>query len=485
MNGPIRRLAVGMFSAFAVLLVTVTWYQVVRADDLKGDPLNPRPALSERGKERGLIITSDGLVVARSVESAESKRSFTREYPAGEAFAHVVGYTSFIFGDTGIEGAYASSLRSRRDLTISDLLAAILGQDLRPLNVELTIDSVLQQAAVEALGDQRGAIVALDPATGAVLAAVSTPSFDPVDLIGDDAAANWEAYLNDPGEPFRDRATRELYAPGSTFKVVVAATAQDVGLAGPGTTFDDPRELALPGSDATISNFDGGPCNDGESTTLLNAFVRSCNTVFGDLAMQLGAEEIGVTASSLGFNRQIEYPWSVPEARWQTEELVDDAAALAQSGIGERDVRATPLHMAMIAAAVANEGVAVSPYLVKRVFDAGGDTTDSTDLNELGRAMSANTAQVLTQMMERVVTSGTGRRAAVPGVRVAGKTGTATGTEGFSNLWFIGFAPVDRPTIALAVFIEGSPMSGESATGGSLAAPIAAALIQTWLSTHP
>lgn len=484
MNGPIRRLAIGMFSAFALLLLTVTWYQVVRADDLKDDPLNPRPALSERGKERGLIITADGLVVARSVESPDNKRSFTREYPRGEAFAHVVGYSSFIFGDAGIEGAYAASLRSKRDLTISDLLSAILGQDLRPLNVELTIDSTLQTAALDALGEQRGAIVALDPATGAVLAAVSTPSFDPVSLIGEDAAERWDAYLNDPGEPFRDRATRELYAPGSTFKIVVASTAQDVGLAGPGTTFPDPNELALPGSEATISNFGGGPCNDGESTTLLNAFVRSCNTVFADLAMQLGAEEIGVTAESLGFNRRVEFPWSIPEATWPTDQLADDDAALAQSGIGERDVRATPLHMAMVAAAIANEGVAVSPYLVQRVFDSNGETTDSSEITELGRAMSANTAEVLTQMMERVVTSGTGRRAAVPGVRVAGKTGTATGTEGFSNLWFIGFAPVDNPTIALAVFIEGSPLSGESATGGSLAAPIAASLIEIWLSTQ-
>lgn len=484
MNGPIRRLAIGMFSAFAILLVTVTWYQVVRADDLKEDPLNPRPALSERGKERGLIVTADGMIVARSVESPENERSFTREYPGGQAFAHVVGYSSFIFGDSGIEGAYASSLRSRRDLTISDLLAAILGQDLRPLNVELTIDSTLQAAAIEALGEQSGAIVAIDPETGAVLAAVSTPSFDPVSLIGEDAAERWEAYVNDPGEPFRDRATRELYAPGSTFKVIVAATAQDVGLAGPGTTFPDPRELVLPGSEATISNFGGGLCNDGESTTLLNAFVRSCNTVFADLAMQLGASEIGVTAESIGFNRPIEYPWPVPEANWPTEDLADDDAALAQSGIGERDVRATPLHMAMVAAAIANEGVAVNPYLVQRIFDSEGETTDSLEVNELGRAMSANTADVITQMMERVVTAGTGRRAAVPGVRVAGKTGTATGIEGFSNLWFIGFAPVENPSIALAVFIEGSPLSGESATGGSLAAPIAASLIETWLSTR-
>ncbi len=168
---------------------------------------------------------------------------------------------------------------------------------------------------------------------------------------------------------------------------------------------------------------------------------------------------------------------------WDTAGLAQDPAALGQSGIGERDVRATPLHMAMIAAAVANDGVTVSPYVVRRIFDADGVTVEETVVNELGRAMSSATATTLTQMMERVVTEGTGRQAAVPGVRVAGKTGTATGSGGFSNPWFIGFAPVGNPSIAVAVFIEGSAVSGESATGGSLAAPIARQLIETWLSS--
>lgn len=485
MNGPIRRLAAGLFGALAALLLAVSWFQVVRADDLKNDALNPRPALSERGKERGVIVTRDGVIVARSVENPDDRGSFDREYPEGEAFAHVVGYASFLFGNNALEDAYATQLRSRRDLTISDLLAAVLGRDLRPQNIEITIDATLQRAALEALGENRGAVVAIDPATGAVLAAVSSPSFNPEDLLGEDAQESWDQALADPGEPLRDRATRELYAPGSTFKVVVAAAAQDTGRAGPGTEFPDPTEFELPGSESTISNFDGGPCNDGNSVTLLRAFVRSCNTVFADLAIRLGATDIGITAETLGFNQDLDYPWEIPHAVWQTAELEADPAALAQSGIGERDVRVTPLHMAMVAAAVANNGVAVNPYLVDRVFDADGETLESTTLTVLGRAMSANTASVIAQMMERVVTEGTGRRAAVPGVRVAGKTGTATGTGGFSNPWFIGFAPVENPTIALAVLIEGSPISGESATGGAIAAPIAAKVIETWLATHP
>lgn len=484
MNGPIRRLAVGVFAAMAALLVAVSWFQVVRADDLKTDPRNPRPALTERGKERGLIVSVDGTVVARSVESPED-REFLREYPEGAAFAHVVGYSSFPVGSSGIEAAYTPQLRSRRDLTISDLISVILGRDLRPHSLEITVDTRLQRLALESLGANRGAVIALDPKTGAVLAAVSTPSFDPNSLLGSDATTEWELLLTDPEKPLADRGTKEIYAPGSTFKTVVTATAIDTRAADPATSFDDPVEFALPGSTATISNFGGRACNDGVSVTLLEAFVRSCNTTFADLSIQLGAIDIGITAEALGFNTDLDYEWPVPQAVWPTDDLADDPAALAQSGIGERDVRATPLHMAMIAAAVANNGVVTSPYVVQRIFDADGQTVETRDVVELGRAMTPETASVLAQMMERVVTEGTGRRAAVPGVRVAGKTGTATGQGGFSNPWFIGFAPVESPTIALAVFIEGGPASGESATGGSLAAPIASRLIETWLGSRP
>ncbi|HEX6219722.1 MAG TPA: penicillin-binding transpeptidase domain-containing protein [Acidimicrobiia bacterium] len=482
MNGPIRRVAVGVFVCMSLLLAGVTWYQVVRADELRGDQRNPRPALSERGKERGLIVAADGTVLARSVEDPSNPRSFMREYPEGRYFAHLVGYSSFAVGSSGLEAAYAADLRSRRDLTISDLVAALLGRDLRPSSVEVTADPELQRAALDALGENRGAIVALDPSTGAILASLSSPSYDPTLLLGTDAAEQWEMLLNDPANPLLDRGTREIYAPGSTFKTVVAAAALDTGAADPGTTFDDPVEFRLPGSNATISNANGRPCNNGETATLFEAFVRSCNTIFADLSIQLGAVDIGITADALGFNQDIEYEWEIPQAVWNTEELAQDPAALGQSGIGERDVRATPLHMAMVAAAVANDGVAVTPYAVHRIFDADGTTADETDVTELGRAMSSETALTLTQMMERVVTEGTGRQAAVPGVRVAGKTGTSTGSGEFSNPWFIGFAPVDNPSIAVAVLIEGTETSGESASGGSLAAPIASELFEVWLT---
>ncbi|HEX6145898.1 MAG TPA: penicillin-binding transpeptidase domain-containing protein, partial [Acidimicrobiia bacterium] len=355
----------------------------------------------------------------------------------------------------------------------------------RPQSLELTIHADLQRAAYEALGGLKGGIVALDPRTGAILAAVSSPSFDPAPLLGADAAAAWEALLADPNGPLLDRATREIYPPGSSFKTVVAAAAIDTGAAEPNTRFPDPVEFALPGSTATISNAGGGVCNNGESITLLQAFVVSCNTVFADLSVRLGAEDIGITAQALGFNTEIPFPWTVPEAAYPVEALSEDPAALAQSGIGERDVRAAPLHMAMVAGAIANQGVTPTPFLVNRIFDAEGNTVEDFEPTPMGRAMAPATASVLTQMMERVVTEGTGRNAAVPGIRVAGKTGTSMGPEGLPNPWFIGFAPIEEPSIAVAVLLEASSELGESASGGGVAAPIAGDLIQLWLERSP
>jgi peptidoglycan glycosyltransferase len=387
-----------------------------------------------------------------------------------------------LFGEYGLERAYSPDLRSRRDLTISDLIAVILGRDLRPHNLQLTVDSQLQEAALEGLDGQAGAVVALDPRTGALLALVTFPSFDPGLLLGVDAAAQWQQLVDDPTRPLADRATRELYPPGSTFKTIVTAAALEQGVANPETTFPDPEEFPLPGSEATVSNFDGRVCNDGSQVTLTQAFVRSCNTTFANLAIQVGAAEIGRVANAFGFNNELRFPWTTAESAFPTVQLSDDRAALGQSGIGERDVRATPLQMALVAAGVANGGQVMVPYLVERVFSAEGEDVEVTNPAPLGVAMSAATAEVLTQLMERVVTSGTGRQAAVSGVRVAGKTGTASGPGGQPHAWFIGFAPVEDPTIAVAVLVEAGGNVGENATGGAVAAPIASRVIGEWLS---
>lgn len=483
MNGPIRRLAIGLFVCLGGLLAAVTWIQAVAADTYRGDPRNTRQAISQAGKERGVIVAADGTILAESVPDPDNPRRFDRTYPEGEVFAHVVGYTSRILGDGGLERAHADALRSRRDLTFSDLISALLGRDLQPQSIRLTLDAALQQAAFTALGDRAGAVVALDPSTGAILAMVSTPSFDPSSLDTADATDNWDALLEDPDRPLADRATRELFPPGSTFKTIVASAALDLGVAGPESTFDDPAEFQLPGSSATISNSGGGRCGDGTTVTLLRAFVRSCNTVFADLAIQVGGEELGMVATAFGFNSRVRFPWEVAQSTFLGDELANDDAALGQSGLGERDVRATPLQMAMVVAAIANDGVVMQPYLVDQMFDAEGNPVEETTPEQTRRAVDPATATIIGQMMERVVTEGTGTRATVPGVRVAGKTGTAQAGGGTSYPWFIGFAPVEEPSIAIAVVFEPQPQTGESDTGGRVAAPAAAAVLAQWLES--
>lgn len=484
MNGPIRRLALGLFAGMLVLLGAVTWIQAVAADKYRSDPRNARPAIAQAGKERGVIVAADGTVLAESVPTEEDPRRFERVYPQGPLFAHTVGYTSSVVGDGGLEAAYVDELRSRRDLTFSDIVAAILGSDLRPRSMRLTLDADLQQRAWDALGDRSGAVVAVEPATGAVLASVSKPSFDPAVLSAPEAAEAWQTLLDDPDRPLLDRATRENFPPGSTFKTVVTAAALEFGVADPESTFDDVREFELPGSTATVSNFGGGLCGDGSEVDLTRAFIRSCNTVFADLAIQVGADDIGEMADALGFNQEIELPWDAAESVFPTESLRDDPAALAQSGLGQRDVRATPLQMAMVAAAIANDGTVMRPYFVDEMFDAEGATIDATQPEELAEAMSPSTADTLTQLMERVVTEGTGTGATVPGVRVAGKSGTAQAGGGTSYPWFIAFAPVEEPEIAVAVMFEPLPSSENSDTGGRVAAPVAGDLISGWLENR-
>lgn len=485
MNGPIRRLATALFVGFMMLLGSATWIQVVAVDRYRNDPRNVRTSISESGKERGVIVTGDGTVLARSEPDAEDPQSFVRIYPEGPAFAPVVGYTSRLAGSSGVEAEFAEELRSRRDLTPSDMISAIFGRDLRPQSLQVTVIADLQRFAFEALGGNRGSVVAIDPQTGDLLAYVSSPTFDPQELAGPDGLANRQLLLDDPDAPLRDRAGNELIRPGSSFKTVVAAAAFEAGGFAPETLMDDPESFPLPGSSATISNADGGVCANGTRVTIEVAFIRSCNTVFADLAIQVGADQIGRTAGALGFNEPIEMPWPTTASLFPTRELEDDPAALGQSGIGERDVRATPLQMAMVAAAVANGGELMQPRAVTQLFNADGETIDSFEPTSRGNPLSTATADVLTGMMERVVTEGTGRQAAVRGVRVAGKTGTAEGIDGAPDVWFIGFAPVDDPAIAIAVMVEDGGDAGGSATGGGVAAPIAAGVIDLWLSIRP
>lgn len=487
MNLPLRRLAIVIFVVFGLLVASLTYSQVIAGPRYRDDPRNARVVLDRAGRERGGIVTADGVIVAESVADTEDERSFRRSYPFGDLYSHVVGYSSVLFGDRGLENARGGALSSDRDATISGLFDALVGEDLRAKGLRLTIDHSLQQVASDALGDQAGAVVALDPTTGEILAMVSKPSFDPNTLVSPASSDAGDAIANDPTQPLLNRAIEVVYAPGSTFKTVTAAAAVESGGVGPTTEYPNLSELALPGSTATIQNFGGGTCGNGEQVTLETAFARSCNTVFGIVGMETGAGDLVGRAEAVGFNSEIPFdletePSTIPDA----DSLVDDLPALAQTALGQRDVRATPLQMALVAAAVANDGVVTTPYVVNDVIDADGEVVEATTPTEWRRAFSPSTASVLSDMMERVVTSGTGQGAAVPRVRVGGKTGTAEVPGGAPHAWFIGFGPIEAEEgdreIAVAVIVESGGSVGETATGGAVAAPIAQKVLSAWLA---
>jgi peptidoglycan glycosyltransferase len=490
MNIALRRSAYALLGVFLLLAGSVTYIQAVNGPEYRDDARNPRLVAWRTGRERGPIVTSDQVVVALSQQSRADAKLFERVYPHAELYAHTVGYTSVLFGSRGLEQAHASTLTSDRDSTISGVLNGILGGDTRPRGLRLTIDHGLQMVAAAALGDQKGAIVAIDPATGAILALVSNPSFDPNTLIGPGAGEAGQTLETDPDEPLRNRVTDESYSPGSVFKVITSGSGLDTGLVSPSTLFADPIELELPGSDSTISNFNGEVCDDGTQVTLEFAFIHSCNTTFAQLGMDLGGNQLATTSNRFGFNQSVPFDLKVLTSFFPDGAALEaNLPATAQSAIGQRDVQTTPFLMALTAAAVGNDGTMMAPYLVYDVFTSDGVVESSTAPEPWRRAMSPATAAVLADLMEQVVVSGTGSRAAVPGIRIAGKTGTAQVTGKAPHAWFIGYGPVEPDSgdhsIAIAVIVESGGDSGESATGGSVAAPIAQKVLAHFFGVTP
>ncbi len=478
MNVPLRRAAYAILAAFVVLIASVTYIQAVQGPELRSDPRNPRVIAWRTGRQRGPIVSSDGTTLARSAPSENDPKLYERQYPEGDLYAHTVGFTSVLFGSRGVERTRSGDLVSNRDSTISGVLNGLLGGDTKPRGIRVTLDHSLQQIAAQALGQQKGSIVAIDPSTGAILAMVTFPRFDPNSLTGANAGPAGQALEMDPDEPLRDRSIDETYPPGSVFKVITTASGLDTGVVGPSTEFSDPVALELPGSESTIQNFNGQVCDNGTTVTLEFAFIKSCNTVFAQLGMDLGGDQLGLTSQAFGYNQTVPFELKVLSSVFPPPGTIEgNPPATAQNAIGQRDNTATPLLMALTAAAVANNGTMYTPYLVTDVFTSEGNVEDHTEPVIWRRAMSPASASVLTDLMEQVVISGTGRKAAVPGVRVAGKTGTAQVTGKAPHAWFIGFGPVapaqGTPQIAIAVVVESGGDFGESATGGSVAAPIA------------
>ena len=480
MNTPIRRLAIVVFAMFAALLISTTWVQFVQAEDLRERPGNRRTLIDSYSRDRGAILV-DGTPIASS-ERTDDELKWLRRYDQATRYAHVTGYYSFTYGaGLGLENAYNSVLAGTDDSLFYQRLADVVtGTEPTGASLELTIDPDVQAAAIEALGDRRGAAVALDPATGEILAMVSRPSFDPNALASHQLNAVDESYValsEDPTQPLVNRAIAgDLYPPGSTFKLVMAAAALESGDYEPDTELEGEVTYTLPGTETTLPNFGGAACDPEGTPTLAESVQVSCNTSFAWLAGELGADAIREQAEAFGFGEPLDVPMSVTPSIYPDE--VDDAQ-LALTGIGQFEVRETPMQVAMISAAIANGGVTMSPHLVEETRDSDLEVIDATEPRARSRAVSAQTAAELTEMMTLVVERGSGQSAAIEGMQVAGKTGTAEyGDTGGAHAWFTGFAPADDPQIAVAVIVESATDNWTGETGGLIAAPIARAMLE-------
>ena len=485
MNRPLRRVALACLVLFALLLGQANWVQVVKAKQYRNDPRNQRVLLRTYDRERGAIVVGVGesrVAVARSVATKDSLK-YLRTYPGDEEYAPVTGFASLVYGFTGVERLQNDVLSGDDErLLVRRLSDYITGRKVAGGSVLLTLDPRAQRAAYQGLKGKVGAVVALDPRTGAVLAMASSPSYDPNLLTSHDPRAirdNYNRLIDDPGDPLVNRAVERTYPPGSTFKLITTAAALADGYT-PARRIPSPTVLDLPGTTADLGNFGGERCGTGRTTTLLDALRISCNTAYGALGMALGDDRLRAQAEAFGFgSTDLRVPQRVAGSVFP-DELTK--AQVAQSAIGQYDVRVTPLQMAMVAAGIANGGELMKPYLVKTVLAPDLSTLSLTSPQVLRRAVTSAIARTLTAMMEKVVTSGTGTRAQIPGVRVAGKTGTAQHQVGEPpHAWFVGFAPANDPQIAVAVLIEDGGNVGSEATGGKVAAPIAKAVMQAVL----
>lgn len=491
MSSQIRKVGIGLLLAFTALFLQLNYIQIWAAEDIASNPNNIRALIAEYSVKRGDIETHDGKLVATSRES-KGRYKYERVYPLGELYAHVVGYKSLVYGETRLEATFDEQLQGKTAVqSMQDLEDTLTGGEEQGDDLRLTIHHELQQTARDLLAGRDGAIVALNPQTGEVRAMWSNPSYDPNPLASHDTKEVRRYRLTlDPNSrtsPLISRATSRSFAPGSTFKVVTTAAALEAGYR-PDDTFPDPAALlpcegprergdpCIPQTDQDLTNFTRTACTSGGRIDLFTALEISCDTTYAMLGMDV-YEELRGTAEAMGFNEPI--PFDVGTEASTFPDVGDDNIPFrAFAGIGQGDVSATPLQMALVAATVANEGVTPRPRLVRQVIDPSGGIVEPFTPEMLGRAMSAESAARVNEMMQAVVVSGTGTSAQIPGVPVAGKTGTAQTVPGESpHAWFIAFAPADDPQLAVAVVVESSS-AGSEATGGAVAAPIAKQILE-------
>ena len=495
MERQIRKLGLALLVLFLIVFIQINYIQVFAANRIAENPANAKRLLiAEYKVDRGSILANDGTTVLASSRKSPGELRFQRGYPHGELYAHETGFYSYPFGRSELESTFNDYLAGdAAELLPQTLTDLVLGRPKRGATIVTSLDPEVQQAAAEAAAAEEGdvAIAALDPATGDVLALVAEPTYDPNLLASQDPAEvreAWNALNADPDKPLLSRASDELFPPGSTFKIVTASAALENGF-GPESLWPNPNELDLPLTDETLENFGGVTCSGGSQITLADALRQSCNVVFGEIGLELGPEALAEQARLYGFTAEagedlvpFDIPWvsgvfPAPE----TFEGRDPVVAI--SAIGQQDVAANPLQMALVGAAIGNGGSLMQPRLVTEVRDPSGRVIATFDTNEFSQPLSASNAEAMTEMMVAVVQSGTGTAAQIPGVTVAGKTGTAQHGEGADpHAWFVSFAPAEAPAVAVAVIVLDGGSLGSDATGGQVAAPIAKAVIEAALS---
>lgn len=447
---------------FLSLVGYLTYFELVTKDKIINSSYNRRLWERETRTLRGTIFDRNGVVLAKSVMQGENQQ---RVYPYGSLYCHVIGYNSLAYGKTQLEAKYNNQLLNINALNpVTDLKNKLTGAKSVGNNLYLTIDHRLQAHAAALLSGRKGAIVALNPRTGEILAMVSKPDFNPnVNKL----AANWSTLVESTGNPFLPRATQGLYVPGSTYKVLTSTAAIENGLAG--ETYVDNGSIIISGKQ--FNNFGHEAYG---KLDLTRAFAVSCNTYFARMGVLLGSDALKSNAEQFGIGKTL--PFDLPVKASRFDYSLMGKTDLAAAGMGQGRILVTPLQMALVAGTVANDGVMMRPIMVKQVITPKGFVMQNSQPQTLYKVMTPETAAKLKIMMEAVVNEGTGTYARISGVQVAGKTGTAENESNKEHAWFIGFAPADNPQIAVAVLVEYA-----GSTGGKLAAPMARSLMADWL----
>jgi peptidoglycan glycosyltransferase len=478
MNKPIRTMSIFCMLLFAALLLNSTYLQYVQAGDLNSRGDNKRVRDAEFARKRGAIVAG-GTSVAESVRSRD-QYEYQRVYKQPKKYAPLTGYYSYIYGRAAVESSQNEILSGSDPRLFVKRVVDMLG-DSQPKggSVTLTVDPRAQTAAYDGLAalgrNVEGAVVALEPSTGKVLAMVSSPTYDPNRLAShdfSDVQRAWKELNGTKNRPLLNRAIQEVYPPGSTFKLVTAAAALSSGQYTPDTEVQGGARLDLPQTSTDLVNENGNDCG-GQRITLTQALQVSCNVSFGDIGLRLGPDALREQAEKFGFDQSY-----LNDVRGQVQSRFPkdpDDPQTALSAIGQFDVATTPLQMAMVSAGIANGGTVMRPYVVDEVSGPDLSRLDKTVPEPFrSNAVSASVARDLTQMMIEVVDKGTGKTAQIPGTKVAGKTGTAQSSpERPPYAWFVSFAPADDPQVAVAVLVEDAGVERDAISGSGLAAPIA------------